>query len=181
MARTISRLASSPLLLLLHRAPSLTRTQTRSPSTEIPFTGNCGHSICALTGKRRLPISPPLGPYGLRAVEKLPSKAIRGLLASGPVTASFCSLEGLWSVGKQQDGVCPSRCFQRPKHESRQDHRTERKRETQLEEVQSFEWRVAVNGGTHGFCLNLTNEKCSIGIFVLDEKINQAYFETFVW
>lgn len=57
LTRTISRLASSPLLLLLHHASLLTRTQTCSLSTDIPFTGICGHSICTLMAERRLPIS----------------------------------------------------------------------------------------------------------------------------
>lgn len=49
--------------------------------------------------ERRLPISL------LWTAEKLPSEAIRGLLTSGPVTASFWSSEGLRPVGKQRDGV----------------------------------------------------------------------------
>lgn len=111
VARTVSRLARPPRLLLLSPASlplSLTHAQTHSLSTEIPFTRICGHSLCALMGKRRQRILPLAGPRGLWTVEKLLSKAIRVLLGSGPVTASPWPSEGLWSVGKQrEDGLHP--------------------------------------------------------------------------
>lgn len=102
--RTVSRLARPPPLLLLSPASSpllLTHAQTHSPSTEIPFSGVCGHSLCALMGKRRHPISPLAGPAGCGLMKKLLSKAIRALIASGPAAASPWPSEGLWSVGKQ--------------------------------------------------------------------------------
>lgn len=127
---TISRLASSPLLLLLHHASLLTRMQTLSLYTDIPFTGICGHSICTLMGERRLPISP------LQAADCW-EKAIRGLLTSGPVKASFWSLEGLWSVGKQQDvhlSLLPETQISLPTGPEDRQYTQER----QVEEVQTF-------------------------------------------
>lgn len=97
---TISRLVRPLHLLLLSPATlrlSLTLMQTYSVSTEIPFRKICGHSLCALMGKRRHLISPLAGPHGLGALEKLPSKAIRVLLASP------CCSERLWSVSKQHE------------------------------------------------------------------------------
>lgn len=82
---------------------SLTYAQTHSLSTEIPLSGICGHSLCALMGKRRHPISPLAGPAGCGLMKKLLSKAIRALTASGPAAASPWPSEGLWSVGKQHE------------------------------------------------------------------------------
>lgn len=88
--RTISRLASSPPLLLLHHASLLTRTQTRSLSTDIPFTGICGHSICTLMGERRLPISP------LRAVDcwEIAVKSHQGFINFWPCHGFLLVLRG---------------------------------------------------------------------------------------
>lgn len=99
-----------PLLLLSPASSllSLTHAQTHSLSTEIPLSGICGHSLCALMGKRRHPISPLAGPAGCGLMKKLLSEAIRALIASGPAAASPWPSEGLWSVGKQrEDGLHP--------------------------------------------------------------------------
>lgn len=112
------RLARPLHLLLLSPAPSLlslTHAQTHSLSTEIPLSGICGHSLCALMGKRRHPISPLAGPAGCGLMKKLLSKAIRALIASGPAASSPWPSEGLWSVDKQcEDSLHPgtlSYCF----------------------------------------------------------------------
>lgn len=110
VTRTVSRLARPPPLLLFSPASSLlslTHAQTHSLSTEIPLSGICGHSLCALMGKRH-PISPLAGPAGCGLMKKLLSKAIRALIASGPAVASPWPSEGLWSVGKQsRDSLHP--------------------------------------------------------------------------
>lgn len=106
VTRTVSRLGRPPPLLFLSPASSLlslTHAQTHSLSTEIPLSGICGHSLCALMGKRRHPISPLAGPASCGLMKKLLSKAIRALIASGPIVASPWPSEGLWSVGKQHE------------------------------------------------------------------------------
>lgn len=113
--RTVSRLARPPLLVFPSPASSLlslTHAQTHLPSTEILFSGICGHSLCALMGKRRHPISPLAGPAGCGLMKKLLSKAIKVLIATGPVAASPWPSKGLWSVGKQpEDGLHPGTPF----------------------------------------------------------------------
>lgn len=83
---------------------SLTHAQTHPPSTDSPLSGICGHSLCALMGKRRHPISPLAGPVGRGLMKKLLSNPIRALMASGPTTASPWPSEGLRSLGKQWCG-----------------------------------------------------------------------------
>lgn len=81
----------------LPRYPSHSHMHKHALRTEIPFSGICGHSLCALMGKRH-PNLPLTGPCGLWTLEKLMSKAIRVLLSSGPVVASFGPrrASGLW-------------------------------------------------------------------------------------
>lgn len=74
--------------LALPRYPSHSDKHKHSPRTEIPFSGICGYSLCALMGKRH-PNSPLTGPCGMCTLEILMSKAIRVLLSSGPAVASF--------------------------------------------------------------------------------------------
>lgn len=96
VTRTISQLASPPLLLLLHHASLLTLTQTRSLSTDIPFTGICGQSICTLMGERRLPISP------LWAVDcwEIAVKSHQGFINFWPCHGFLLVLRGTVVCGK---------------------------------------------------------------------------------
>lgn len=90
-----------PLLSLIH-------AQTHSSSTEIPLSGICGHSLCALMGKKRHPISPLAGPAGCGLMKKLLSEAIRALMVSGQPWLPTGPQMGLWSVSKQcEHGLHP--------------------------------------------------------------------------
>lgn len=83
--------------LALPRYPSHSHKHKHSPRTEIPFSGICGYSLCALMGKGH-PNSPLTGPCGMCTLEILMSKAIRVLLSSGRAVASLGpeTAFGLW-------------------------------------------------------------------------------------